>query len=156
MATAEHVASHAAAAKRARNRIGADREKASLLILVSSLVRDRPGDQATADRYCSTKGESAICRFGNRVGKSGGEEDVPAAYCAHQDAAGFASSKAGNQQTETIGCHRITRKSWAGGSPNFGETPGIRRSSTSSPPRTYWCTTRCMSRRKGAPRLRIS
>jgi hypothetical protein len=36
------------------------------------------------------------------VGKSGGEEKVPAAYCAHQDAAGFASGETGNKQTETM------------------------------------------------------
>jgi predicted ester cyclase len=32
------------------------------------------------------------------VGKSGGVEDVTTAYCAHQDAAGFASGETGNKQ----------------------------------------------------------
>jgi hypothetical protein len=36
------------------------------------------------------------------VGKSGGEQDVPTAYYAHQDAAGFAFGETGNKQTETM------------------------------------------------------
>lgn len=79
-----------------------DRFLSCIIILVSSLVRDRPYDQATAVRSCSTKGEGAIFQLGNRVGKSGGVEDVPTAYCAHRNAAGFAVRETGVEQTETI------------------------------------------------------